>query len=78
MNPIHLIDDWIVAESTCEDTIRVLVTARKDINAALEQKVMYPKRPLPFETQDAINSIVELFDVLHFGDQNEEDIYYDD
>ena len=66
-HPVHIIDDWIVAESSCDETMRCLQTARKDINAALEYKVMHPKHPLPLESQEAIDIICDMFDVLNYG-----------
>ena len=66
-HPVHIIDDWIVVESACDETLRCLQTARKDINTALEYKVMYPKHPLPLESQEAIDIICDMFDVLQWG-----------
>jgi ATP-dependent RNA helicase DHX36 len=60
----HLIDDWIVAKSSCDDTMRILTSARRDINAALEYKVMHPRNLLPNESQDVIDGICDMFDVL--------------
>jgi HrpA-like RNA helicase len=62
--PVHVLDDWIVTESKCKDTISLLTTARKDITAALEHKAMYPRLPLPLELQGAIDSICDMFEVL--------------
>lgn len=71
MRPLHVIDDWIVAESACEDTIQVLTAARQDVNAALEFKVMHPRHPLPFEQQDAIDSICDMFDYMNANANDE-------
>eukprot|EP00584_Thalassiosira_punctigera_P005253 CAMPEP_0172541770 /NCGR_PEP_ID=MMETSP1067-20121228/12539_1 /TAXON_ID=265564 ORGANISM="Thalassiosira punctigera, Strain Tpunct2005C2" /NCGR_SAMPLE_ID=MMETSP1067 /ASSEMBLY_ACC=CAM_ASM_000444 /LENGTH=254 /DNA_ID=CAMNT_0013327883 /DNA_START=37 /DNA_END=801 /DNA_ORIENTATION=- len=65
MRPVDVLDDWIVAESPCDDTMSVLASARRDINAALEYKVMYPRYPLPDESQAVIDSICNMFDVLN-------------
>lgn len=73
MRRMHVIDDWIVAESSCEDTLRILTTARKDINAALEYKVMHPRHPLSFEQQDIIDNICDMFDRMNVDSNNEAD-----
>jgi len=65
VHSINVLDDWIVAESSCDDTMNILASARRDINAALEYKVMHPRHPLPDETQDVIDSICDMFDVLY-------------
>ena len=41
------IDDWIIVEGKCTDSVNVLSNARREVNAALDLKLMYPRRPLP-------------------------------
>jgi len=65
MHSINVLDNWIVAESQCDDTISVLTSARRDINAALEYKAMHPRAPLPEESQVVIDGICDMFHVLH-------------
>lgn len=65
MHSINVLDDWIVTESQCDDTISVLTSARRDINGALEYKAMHPRAPLPDESQVVIDSICDMFHVLH-------------
>jgi len=59
-----LLDDWILAKSSCHDTIELLINSRNEINAALEYKVMHPKDPLPNTSQSIIESICDMFDIL--------------
>ena len=70
-HPVHILDDWIVAESQCDETIRILTSARKEIEIALEHKVMYPRHPLPVDSQDAIDGICDMFDALNYGQSYE-------
>mmetsp|Transcript_33026 Transcript_33026/g.69511 ORF Transcript_33026/g.69511 Transcript_33026/m.69511 type:complete len:1352 (-) Transcript_33026:200-4255(-) len=64
LHSLDVLDDWIVAESSCDDTMSILTSARRDINAALEYKVMHPRNPLPNESQVVIDGICDMFDVL--------------
>lgn len=59
-----LLDDWILAKSSCHDTIELLINSRNEINAALEYKVMHPKDPLPNTSQSIIESVCDMFDIL--------------
>lgn len=61
---LNVLDNWIVAESQCDDTLNVLISARRDINAALEYKAMHPRAHLPDESQVVIDSICDMFQVL--------------
>jgi len=61
---LNVLNDWIVAESQCDDTLNVLISARRDINAALEYKAMHPRAHLPDESQVVIDSICDMFQVL--------------
>lgn len=64
LHSINVLDDWIVAESSCNDTINILTCARRDINAALEYKAMHPRYPLHEELQVVIDGICNMFDAL--------------
>ena len=64
VHSVDVLDDWIVAESSCDDTMGILNSACRDINAALEYKVMHPQRPLPDETQDVIGGVCYMFDMI--------------
>ena len=61
----HVIDDWIVVDSSCDDTMAILSSARNDIQAALVLKAMYPRKPLPEDTQRVTESICDMFEVLN-------------
>ena len=50
-----VLDNWIVVEGQCKDTVDVLSRTRQDINLALQQKVMFPLQPLPAETQSILD-----------------------
>ena len=65
IHSINVLDDWIVVESQCDDTMSVLASARRDINAALEYKAMHPRADLPEESQAVIDSICDMFYVLY-------------
>ena len=53
----RVLDDWIVVEGQCQDTINLLSCARAEINAALDLKVMQPRRPLPDDMQSMIETV---------------------
>ncbi|KAL7540793.1 hypothetical protein ACHAXR_010394 [Thalassiosira sp. AJA248-18] len=60
----RVLDDWIIVEGQCDDTLGVLSTARSEINAALDLKVMNPRKPLPEVQQSIIDAVCDCFDVL--------------
>jgi HrpA-like RNA helicase len=53
----RVLDDWIVVEGQCQDTIDLLSCVRAEINAALDLKVMQPHRPLPDDLQSIIETV---------------------
>ena len=63
-----VLDDWIVVEGSCEDTIHLLSCARREVNAALDMKVMKPRSPLPDVSQSIIDAVCIILDDL---DDNE-------
>lgn len=68
----RVLDDWILVEGRCNDTIDVLSTCRDEINAALEMKVMYPRFPLPGAQQSILDAVSSCFDVLGGNDESDE------
>ena len=61
----RVIDDWIIVEGDqCIDSLDVLANARREINAALDLKVMKPRRPLPEAQQVVIDALGECLDLL--------------
>jgi hypothetical protein len=65
----QLIDDWIMVEGQCADTLDVLSDARREINAALELTVMNPRKPLPEVQRSIVDAVCDCFDVLDETDQ---------
>jgi len=63
-NVQRVIDDWIIVQGSCDDTLDFLSTARAEINAALDLKVMSPKIPLPEKQQLIIDGVSECFEIL--------------
>lgn len=58
------IDDWIIVEGKCTDSVNVLSNARREVNAALDLKLMYPRRPLPESYQLVVDALGDSFDQL--------------
>ena len=65
----QLIDDWIMVEGQCADTLDVLSDARREINAALELTVMNPRKPLPEVQRSIVDAVCDCFDMLDETDQ---------
>ena len=64
-----LIDDWIIVEGAqCSQSLNVLSNVRREINAALDLKVMNPRRPLPEAQQLMIDAVGDCFDMLNDDD----------
>ena len=57
-----VLDDWIVVEGSCKDSVGLLTRARADINLALEHKVMFPKASLPAESQEILDIVCDILD----------------
>jgi hypothetical protein len=74
-----VLDDWIIVEGSCQETIDLLSRARHEVNAALDTKVMHPRNQLADESQSVIdavcNVLADLDDAL-FGDDQDFDIDY--
>jgi len=60
----RVLDGWIIVEGSCENTLDLLSTARREINAALDLKVLNPRKPLPEVQQSIIDGVRECFDML--------------
>lgn len=57
-----VLDDWIVVEGSCSESVDYLIRAREDINMALERKVMFPKASLPEDTQEILDIVCDVLD----------------
>ncbi|KAL7545095.1 hypothetical protein ACHAWF_010611 [Thalassiosira exigua] len=68
----RVLDDWIIVDSPCEDTLEILSAARREIEMALDFKVMNPRMPLPDGQQEIIDSVRTCFDVLDGSEYSEE------
>lgn len=66
-----VLDDWIAVEGACDDTLNMLVAARREINAALDMKVMNPRVPLSENQQEIIDAVCYCFDVLDNDDEGD-------
>lgn len=60
----RVLDDWIIVESRCGDTLDALSRARSEIEVALEMKVMNPRKKLPDSQQAIIDALCDCFDIL--------------
>ena len=69
-NGYAVLDDWIVLDGSCQDTINILVDARSEIQAALDLKVMDPRKPLPEGTRAILDAVCDVYKGL-------DDEYYD-
>lgn len=68
----RVLDDWIIVEGRCSDTLDALSRARSEIDVALDMKVMNPRRPLPESQQTIIDAVCYSFGLL---DDNSESDY---
>ena len=59
-----MLDDWIVVDSQCADTMDLLTDVRREIDAALALKVMSPRKPLPDASEDIVDAVGALFRIL--------------
>ena len=66
-----VIDDWIVVEGKCKETVDLLCKARQDINLALEQKVMFPREPIRIESQAILDTVCDVLDPSALEDEEE-------
>ena len=57
-----LLDDWIVVEGSCSESVDYLLRAREAINLALEHKLMFPKAPIPQESQEILDIVCDMLD----------------
>ena len=59
-----MLDDWIVIDSQCADTMDLLTDVRREIDAALAFKVMAPRKPLPDASENIVDAVGGLFRIL--------------
>jgi len=54
----HLVlDDWILADSRCKNTVNILWAIRREINAALVFTAMNPRRNLPEASRKSMDAV---------------------
>lgn len=70
----RVLDDWIIIEGTCDETLNLLTAARAEINAALELTVMEPRRAMPEKQQEIIDALCDCFVELESTRQQQEQI----
>ena len=63
-----MLDDWIVVDSQCADTLDLMTDVRREIDAALAFKVMAPRKPLPEASEDIIDAVGAVFRILEERD----------
>lgn len=63
-----MLDDWIVVDSQCADTLDLMIDVRREIDAALAFKVMAPRKPLPEASEDIIDAVGAVFRILEERD----------
>ena len=61
----RILDDWIIVDGRCNDTLDLLSRARSEIEMALDLKVMHPKRPLPEFQQAVIDAVADSLDMVN-------------
>ncbi len=67
----RVLDDWIMVEGRCSDTLDALSIARKEIDVALDMKVKNPRSPLPASQQTIIDAVCDCFSVLDDDSESE-------
>ncbi|KAK1735409.1 ATP-dependent RNA helicase [Skeletonema marinoi] len=74
----RVLDDWIIVEGRCSDTLDALSRARSEIDVALDTKIMNPRRPLPESQQTIIDAVCDCFTVIDDddADYDSESDYY--
>lgn len=60
---VATLDDWIMVTGKSED-IGILSRARQEVHAALEMKVMDPRKPLPESSQYVIDAVCNVLEDL--------------
>jgi HrpA-like RNA helicase len=65
---VRVLDEWIVLEGSCNDTMDLLANARQSIEAALDLKAMDPRKPLPEALQFTVDAVCDVFDILEQHD----------
>jgi HrpA-like RNA helicase len=58
--PLRVLDDWILLDGPCQESLELLVKARGEIQDALQLKVMEPRAPLPESSQKILDAVCQL------------------
>ena len=64
-----VLDDWIVVEGYCSESVDLLVRTREAINMALEHKAMFPKASIPDESQEILDIVCDVLDPFDSDDE---------
>ena len=67
-----VLDDWVVIDSSCADTMDLLTDVRREIDAALAFKVMAPRKPLPEASDAIVDAVSGIFRILDERDAHRE------
>jgi ATP-dependent RNA helicase DHX36 len=67
-----MLDDWVVIDSSCADTMDLLTDVRREIDAALAFKVMAPRKPLPEASDAIVDAVSGVFRILDERDAHRE------
>mmetsp|Transcript_2779 Transcript_2779/g.6054 ORF Transcript_2779/g.6054 Transcript_2779/m.6054 type:complete len:1428 (+) Transcript_2779:632-4915(+) len=67
-----ILDNWIIIEGSCANSINYLISSRESIDLALERKLMFPKADMPEDIQQILNGVSDLLDP---SSESEEDSF---
>ena len=76
--PARLIDDWIILDGPCEKSIETLVDVRREIQSAIQLKVMDPQSPLPESYQKVLDATCDLYQTLGAETEKTEEMERED
>ena len=76
--PIKVLDDWVVVKGPCDDTIDLLSSARKEIQTALLLKTMYPKNVLPVASQNILDAVCDVHEIVYLSQDGVDPSPWDD
>lgn len=62
--PLRVLDDWILLDGSCQESLDLLAQTRSEIQDALQLKVMEPREPLPESSQKILDAVCQLCTTL--------------
>jgi ATP-dependent RNA helicase DHX36 len=67
-----LLDEWVLLDSNCEDTMDLLRDAREELNMALIWRVMYPRKPPQESSEQIVDAIASMLRIIDERDRRKE------